>query len=287
MSSHFGDSPSRRVETMTPDRGGTGVPDEGAAPRRGGGFLRAAGDAARQWFVLVLLGSLLLGWCGTAYVISPFLSPARRRQIGRRTMQRVFGFYLRLLDRAGLVHVDHGALDTLRGDERLILAPNHPSLMDVILVIARLDNVGCIMKADLWNNPFLGAGARMAGFIRNDSPRCMIRLAIEDLARGSHLLIFPEATRTVRDPVNPLTGGFALIAKRSGAPVQTILIETDSPYLRKGWPLFRRPSFPIRFRLRLGRRFEPDDDVDGLVAAVEQHYRDELGGESRGAPGRR
>ena len=115
----------------------------------------------------------------------------------------------------------------------------------------------------------------------------MIRLAIEDLARGSHLLIFPEATRTVRDPVNPLTGGFALIAKRSGAPVQTILIETDSPYLRKGWPLFRRPSFPIRFRLRLGRRFEPDDDVDGLVAAVEQHYRDELGGESRGAPGRR
>jgi 1-acyl-sn-glycerol-3-phosphate acyltransferase len=134
------------------------------------------------------------------------------------------------------------------------------------------------MKAELWDNIFLGAGARMADFIRNDSPRSMIKRAVCDLKRGSQLLIFPEATRTVRPPVNPLSGGFALIAKKANAPVQTILIETDSPYLRKGWPLFLLPPLPITFRVRLGRRFEPCDDAESLAAEVERYFTAELGG---------
>jgi 1-acyl-sn-glycerol-3-phosphate acyltransferase len=111
----------------------------------------------------------------------------------------------------------------------------------------------------------------------------MIKLAVQDLQRGSQLLIFPEATRTVRQPVNQLSGGFALIAKKANAPVQTILIETDSPYLRKGWSLFRLPPMPIRFQLRLGRRFEPRDDVDSLVAELERYFVEQLGDRRRGA----
>jgi 1-acyl-sn-glycerol-3-phosphate acyltransferase len=142
------------------------------------------------------------------------------------------------------------------------------------------------MKAGLRDNIFLGAGARMADFIRNDSPHNMIKAAVRDLHRGSKLLIFPEATRTVRQPVNRLSGGFALIAKKAQVPVQTILIETDSPYLRKGWSLFRLPPLPITFRLRLGRRFEPRDDVESLVCEVERYFIGELGegaAESAGA----
>jgi Tat protein secretion system quality control protein TatD with DNase activity len=43
-----------------------------------------------------------------------------------------------------------------------------------------------------------------------------------------------------------------LIAKYAHVPVQTLLIETDSPFLSKGWPLFRRPPLPITYRVRLG-----------------------------------
>jgi hypothetical protein len=31
--------------------------------------------------------------------------------------------------------------------------------------------------------------------------------------------------------------------------VQTVFIETDSAYLSKGWPLFRKPSMPITYRI--------------------------------------
>jgi 1-acyl-sn-glycerol-3-phosphate acyltransferase len=244
---------------------------------RPGGILRTAVAYLGLWSGLLACGVMFLGWCGIAFAISPLFAEADRRRIGRLWMQRLFCLFLRVLHGLKLVQVDNDALETLRHERSLILAPNHPSMLDVVLVIARLSEVGCIMKAELWDNIFLGAGARMADFIRNDSPHSMIKLAVRDLRRGSQLLIFPEATRTVRAPVNELPGGFALIAKKANAPIQTILIETDSPYLRKGWPLFRLPPLPITFRLRLGRRFEPRDDVDSLVAEVERYFIEELG----------
>ncbi len=241
------------------------------------GAVHAGAGHLGLWLGLLICAALFLGWCGIAVLLSRFVPEQKRRRVGRRGLHRMFRQCLRLLRLLGLVEVDNAELLALREERSLILAPNHPSMMDVLLVISQLDDVGCIMKAELWDNVFLGAGARLAEFIRNDSPHRMTRLAVNDLQRGSRLLIFPEATRTVRSPVNPLSGGFALIAKKADAPIQTILIETDSPYLRKGWPLFRRPPLPVRFRLRLGRRFQPQDDVGALVADVEQYFIEQLG----------
>jgi 1-acyl-sn-glycerol-3-phosphate acyltransferase len=100
------------------------------------------------------------------------------------------------------------------------------------------------MKAPIWDNPVLGGAARLMGYIRNDAPINMVRQAADDLAAGVPLLVFPEGTRTRRKPVNAFKGGFALIAKRAGAPIQTVFIETDNPFLSKGWPLFKKPTFP-------------------------------------------
>jgi 1-acyl-sn-glycerol-3-phosphate acyltransferase len=261
-------TPAGQPTTATPE------PTSGAAAMAA--LARTSAGYLGLWFGLLTCGTLFLGWCGIAGLISPFMAPAQRRRIGRLGMHRIFSIFLRILHAFGIVKVDNAALLALRHEPALILAPNHPSMMDVVLVISRLENVGCIMKADLWDNPFLGAGARMADFIRNDCAQNMIRLAIRDLQRGSHLLIFPEATRTVRAPVNPLAGGYALVAKKAGASIQTVLIETDSPYLRKGWPLFRLPPMPIRYSVRLGRRFEPREDVDALVAEMERYYIEEL-----------
>ena len=238
--------------------------------------LRAAAGYLGLWFGLLLCGAMFLGWAGIAFAVSPFFATEQRRRVGRTAMQRMFQLCLKVLHFFAIVEIDNTALLALRDERSLILAPNHPSMLDVVLVISRLDNVGCIMKAELWDNIFLGAGARMAGFIRNDSPLNTVRLAVRDLKCGSQLLIFPEATRTVRAPVNALSGGCALIAKKANVPIQTILIETDSPYLRKGWPLFRRPPMPIRFRLTLGQRFQPRDDVDSLVADMEHYYIEKL-----------
>jgi len=132
------------------------------------------------------------------------------------------------------------------------------------------------MKSSLMNSPFLGPGARLARYIRSDPPRRMIHEAVAELRRGGIVLLFPEGTRTRRAPLNELQAGVGIIARRAGVPVQTLIIETDSPYLGKGWPLFRRPSFPVHYRMRLGRRFDPPGDVRELMQEMDGYFRSEL-----------
>jgi len=177
---------------------------------------------------------------------------------------------------SGLLRVDLSALQALRGRGGILIAPNHPSLLDALLIISRFPEVGCIMKAPIWDNPVLGGAARLMGYIRNDAPINMVRQAADDLAAGVPLLVFPEGTRTRRKPVNAFKGGFALIAKRAGAPIQTVFIETDNPFLSKGWPLFKKPTFPLVYRMRLGQAFTVEGNVHAFVRRLEQYYRDEL-----------
>jgi 1-acyl-sn-glycerol-3-phosphate acyltransferase len=104
----------------------------------------------------------------------------------------------------------------------------------------------------------------------------MVLQACDDFKNGSHLLLFPEGTRTTRHPVNPLTGSAGLIARQAGVPVQTVIIETDTPFLCKGWPLFRKPTMPLHFRVRLGRRFAPPQNTRLFTAELEQYFAEEL-----------
>ncbi len=150
-------------------------------------------------------------------------------------------------------------------------------MLDAVLVISRLKNTTCIMKAEIHDNVFLGGGAKLAGYIRNDAPVRMIKVAAQEVRAGRLLLVFPEGTRTVQHPVNPFKGSFALIAREAGAPIQTIFIETNSPYLSKGWPLLRKPAFPLVYRARVGRRFEPTGDTRTLMAAIETYFHQTLG----------
>ena len=82
--------------------------------------------------------------------------------------------------------------------------------------------------------------------------------------------------RTIRKPVNEFRPGVTLIAYMAQVPIQTVIIESDSLYLGKGWPIWRTPSFPVVFRARLGQRFEPEVDHQGLLKRLENYFAAEL-----------
>jgi len=82
--------------------------------------------------------------------------------------------------------------------------------------------------------------------------------------------------RAMRAALNRLKRSIGVIAKHAQVPVQTLFIDTDSPLLRKGWRFGMRPSLPISYRLRLGRRFDPSPDVDAFVAELERYFHTEL-----------
>lgn len=225
---------------------------------------------------LTLLGSICLTWSVFAMPLYLILPRRLGTAVGRRGIMTGFRIYAWSLRVTGSYRLDLSAIDSLKGGPPLILAPNHPCLIDALLILTRHPNIVCVMKAQLMRNVFLGAGSRLARYVRNESSRQMIKESVAHLGRGGVLLLFPEGTRTTRAPINPLAASVGLIAKHANVPVQTLIIETDSPYLSKGWSLFRRPTLPITYRVRLGTRFAPPTNVPAFTAELDAYYRAQL-----------
>ena len=221
-------------------------------------------------------GVLSFGWSALAAPLYWLLPRRLGEPLGQWMMMAGFRTFIAAMRVTGVLRCDLAALDAIAGADPLVIAPNHPSLLDAVLVISRLPNVVCAAKAEIWDNLFLGGGARLAGFIRNDSPAKLVREAVRQVRRGRHFLIFPEGTRTRSRPVGDFKGGFALIAKHAAVPVQAVFIETNSRFLSKGWPLFRKPEFPLVYRIRLGRRVAMEGDVHATMAGLQAYFQREL-----------
>jgi 1-acyl-sn-glycerol-3-phosphate acyltransferase len=227
---------------------------------------------------LTLLGLICLVWSVFALPLY-FILPRRiGTAVGRRGIMSGFRIYAWSLSVTGTYRLDLRDIDSLKGGPPLILAPNHPCLIDALLILTRHPNIVCVMKSELMRNVFLGSGSRLARYVRNDSSRQMVKESVAHLREGGVLLLFPEGTRTKRAPINSLVGSVGLIAKHANVAVQTLVIETDSPFLSKGWPLFRRPALPITYRVRLGKRFDAPTDVAAFTAELDRYYRQELEG---------
>lgn len=225
---------------------------------------------------LGFLALLCLVWLPFALLFGLVLPARRSRPFGRRMIMAGFRVYLRFLELFCACRFDLADLDRLRGRGPLVLVANHPSLLDAVMIVSRLPNAVCVMKAGLMDNLLLGAAARLAGYIPNDAPLAVVLHARDALRDGGQLLIFPEGSRTTGFPIDACSPIAGLIARRANVPVQTCLIEFSSPYLGKHWPLFRKPELPLRFAIRLGRNFAPPDDAAAFAGELEGYLRKEL-----------
>lgn len=222
------------------------------------------------------LALLCLTWLPFAMLLHPLLPAALGQRVGRRVIMAGFRFYLALLSALCACRFDLSALDRLRDQGPLIIAANHPSLLDAVLIVSRLPNAVCVMKASLMDKLLFGAAARLARYIRNDGVMQIIGQSQDALAQGAQILIFPEGTRTTAFPLDPLTPTLGMIARRTRAPVQTVILDFSTPYLGKAWPLWRRPRLPLLCRARLGRRFDAPSDYQAFTRELDAHFRREI-----------
>ena len=244
--------------------------------RRSGNPLWIAYEYIAMVFIPGTFFVICLGWLPFALLSSLVLPRRLGRRWGRYMIRDGFQTYIDILSLCFSCRFDLSELDQLRSAGPLIIAANHPSLLDAVLIVSRLPNAVCVMKAALMDNVFFGAATRLAGYIRNNAPLAMILNAREVLQEGAQLVIFPEGPRTEKFPLDACTASTGLIASRAGIPVQTLLIEYSTPFFGKAWPRFRPPILPLHCRIRLGRRFPPLRDVGIFTAELDAYFRAEL-----------
>ena len=231
---------------------------------------------------IVLLALICFVWGLAALILYPLLPARIGRRVGRLGAMWGFRSYLTIMEALGAWRLELRALDALRDAGPLIVAPNHPCLLDAVLVVSRLPNALCVMKGALVGNFLLGPAARLARYVRNDSLLKLVTRAGEELRQGGQLVIFPEGTRTVGECIGPLTQAVGALSKRCNVPVQAVIIEADTRFLGKGSSLAAIPRLPLGYRVRLGRRFEPPQDVREFTLELERYFMRELA--VRGGP---
>jgi 1-acyl-sn-glycerol-3-phosphate acyltransferase len=225
-----------------------------------------------------VFGGLLTLIGGPLHLLLPRRTGER---LGRLFLHHLFRWFTALLRILGLVTVDSTALGKLaKSSEPLILAPNHIALWDAVFIIARIPRAVCVMKQSILRNPVLGGGARLAGYIANEGTTRMLRSASDSLTRGGQLLLFPEGTRTRPGErwINPLKGGCAIIALRAQVPVHPVFIRSNTRFLEKGWPVWKRPVFPLHIQIEVGTPLIPaqGESAQDFTKRLEAVFEKEL-----------
>ncbi len=200
--------------------------------------VRGIWDYVRQVTAIFLFIVTGLVVCPACILLRKAAGKSLRPASGQHLIHWLFRNWLKVSTALGAFDIqidDAEKLSNLRGT---IIAPNHPSELDAIYLLSFIPNAVCVMRASLMQRSYLGGAARMAGYITNDQGPTLVREGIEKIRAGENLLIFPEGTRTRAQAVNPFKHGFALIATKTGAPIQTVLIEQEGRYLSKEFPLF-------------------------------------------------
>ena len=226
----------------------------------------------------------------TIFPIVHLMTPPgnRRRERNQLLIHLLFRFYVMMLRSLRLIDLEVLGAEKLKDSAGRLIVANHPSLLDVVLLMALVRRTQCVVKKELWESPCLGRLVRCAGYIRNDLELdAMLSACRNALAKGNSLIIFPEGTRsTPRQSMN-LHRGFANIAMLLQANIQLVTITCDPPTLVKGenWWIIphRRPLFRVEVGDCLDAASSPDCKyrslaVRKLVRRVEEYYAERLNG---------
>ena len=184
----------------------------------------------------------------------------------RHQNERARGVALRrAISRAFLMHVNalraFGVLDYTISDrsrfavtstsDRIIVA-NHPSLMDVVFLVAFVENAVCVVKDSLFRNFYIGFAIRMAGYVSNKDPDTLIVSCKEALERGEKIIIFPEGTRSTPGERARLQRGSAYVALACGIEPTPVRITAKPSSLTKGLPWYSIPPSKMVFHFDVG-----------------------------------
>jgi 1-acyl-sn-glycerol-3-phosphate acyltransferase len=199
---------------------------------------------------------------------------AGRERFFQRVVHREFAFFVWWVSFARIVPVRYVGFARWPARPGLVIVANHPGLMDVGWVLARVPEAMCIYKPDIGHNPLFGAIARCAGYLPGNCGHHLVRNAAAKLAAGYNLLVFPEGTRSRGGRLHPLKPGFVAMARAAQVPIQLVRIACDSELLTKARPWWLVPRLPATVTLTLGPCLPPPGaDTGAVVREIEAWFR--------------
>lgn len=215
--------------------------------------------------VAIGLGLIWSGFIAILVIITSFVSErlaaALHRQWGKGC--------LALMD----IRVEIINPENLPKDRAFVIAPNHQSGFDIMVLASLPIDFKWVSKAEVFKYPFIGSAMRRLGayLVKRDKSGHdlnVMREVEEGLRKGVSAVIFPEGTRTRTGEMLPFKKGAFKLAQNSGAPLLPIAISGTYSIAPPGEIPSHRGH---RVSVRIGEPVVVESGAD--VARVMESYR--------------
>jgi len=180
----------------------------------------------------------------------------------RWLIHKAFALFLLWMKILGVCDFKFEGLEKISEDKGCLLLANHPSLIDVVVLMSLYPRANCIVKKGLWQNPFLKGVVQGAGYIPSDKGEEVLACCQRALDSGDTLVIFPEGTRSVPGKELSLQRGASQVALRLNRPIRLVKIVMYPTTLTKAEAWYQIPRKKPVFFLKIGDKIRPKDFPD-------------------------
>ncbi|RLZ06928.1 1-acyl-sn-glycerol-3-phosphate acyltransferase [Acinetobacter sp. 2JN-4] len=200
-----------------------------------------------------------VGGIGIATVVAPLVrlsssNPEVRQQRAQQVIRYSFKGFTEMMVKLGIMSYSVEGLDKLQNSRQELVIANHPTLIDVVVMIGLMQQANCVVKQSLWSNPFTRGPVRSAGYILNAGSQQFIEDSVARLQEqgAASLVIFPEGTRTEKgERLNEFQRGAANIAIRANVPIRPVLISCTPSTLTKNEKWYHVPAQPFHIEIKV------------------------------------
>jgi 1-acyl-sn-glycerol-3-phosphate acyltransferase len=180
----------------------------------------------------------------------------------QRLVQLCFRSFLEVAGVLRLARFSWEGAERLRQPGVLVVA-NHPTLLDVVSLIACMPQAYCVIKQANFENAFIRSAARAAGYLSNADGVQMVKDCAQLLREGHSLLLFPEGTRSTENGMGVFHRGWAHIALQSGRDPLPAMINCSPPTLMKGQKWYEIPERAFHLSVQVGSPLSVDNATRG------------------------
>lgn len=164
------------------------------------------------------------------------------------------------------MYVDVQGATHLRRPGPCIVVANHPSYLDVMVLLSMTPRACCVVKNAHWRNPCFWGILRAASYVSNVDPEALVRDGAAQLSQGYTVIVFPEGTRSPGpDRLHAFSRGFAHMALQAGADIRPVLLHCSPAAFTKRMRWYDVPARAFTLRVRVLDAFAPPQADEGAV----------------------
>lgn len=184
-------------------------------------------------FAIFGIGGIITGTIFVPFVLM-FCKKNTQKRVLSNTIHYLWKFFVWAMCMLKLIDIKTENEKELKQLQGNIIIANHPSLIDVVILVSKIPHSICVVKGALFKNIFIKSLIRRVYLSNSMSPEDFMRQATQDLNDGYNIIIFPEGTRTQKNKPIHFHRGFAYLQIYSGHNIQPIHIQNTPHILGKG-----------------------------------------------------